>query len=445
MKFNDLVKMGLRNLFRRKARTALTVIGMVIGTISIVIMFSIGYGMRDSFIEQVMENGSMTVITVSTWGYTIDEDGNYIDTGEQKLDSDLVESIKKIDHVKSVGGMLQKNLQLTCGKYNSGMMVYAMDSSTFESFGFPGLTQGEYPTADHKDIIVFGSQARNSEFYNWGSSRGSNSKTIDWDRDTISFTFSDYTVNENKKAFTQVIKNYAVMEESENYMFNYYAWMDLDYFKELYTKYANTLKLEDRKKAIASLNKFDQIQVNVDNMENVTAVQDAIKELGYSSSSDMQYIEPMLQTSKMLQVVLGAIGGVAMVVSAINIANTMIMSIYERTKEIGIMKVLGCMLKDIRKLFLFEAALIGLLGGAIGIMLSYLLSWLINKYGAPLFESLLNTSYMYGETTGGFSRIYFWMPFVAMGFAMVVGIVSGYLPANRATKISAIEAMRTEG
>ena len=67
----------------------------------------------------------------------------------------------------------------------------------------------------------------------------------------------------------------------------------------------------------------------------------------------------MLQTSKMLQVVLGAIGGVAMVVSAINIANTMIMSIYERTKEIGIMKVLGCMLKDIRKLFLFETHLVG--------------------------------------------------------------------------------------
>ncbi len=444
MKFSDLVKMGLRNLFRRKARTALTVIGMVIGTISIVIMFSIGYGMRDSFIEQVMENGSMTVITVDTYAVHYDDEGNYIDSGTQTLNAELVDSIKGIEHVASVGGMIIKSVQLNCGKYSAYMQVYAMDSTTYESFGFPALIQGEYPTPEKNDIIVFGNQAKTDQFYNW-EARTNNSKTVDWDRDTITFTFSDYTVNENKKAFSQVIKSYAVMEESENWMYNYNVWMDLNYFKEMYTKYANTLKLEDRKKAIASLNEYNQIQVNVDNMENVTAVQDAIKELGYESSSDMQYIEPMLQTAKMLQIVLGAIGGVAMLVSAINIANTMIMSIYERTKEIGIMKVLGCMLKDIRKLFLFEAALIGLIGGALGIMLSYLLSWLINKYGAPLFESLLETSYMYGNSSGGFSRIYIWMPFVAMGFAMLVGIVSGYLPANRATKISAIEAMRTEG
>ena len=83
-------------------------------------------------------------------------------------------------------------------------------------------------------------------------------------------------------------------------------------------------------------------------------VQDKIKELGYSSESLIQYFRPTLEASKTLQLLFLFLGGVSMFVSAISIANTMIMSIYERTKEIGIMKVLGCVVKDIRLLFLLK-------------------------------------------------------------------------------------------
>ena len=156
------------------------------------------------------------------------------------------------------------------------------------------------------------------------------------------------------------------------------------------------------------------------------------------------YMEPMQETANMLQMVLGAIGGVAMLVSAINIANTMIMAIYERTKEIGIMKVLGCQVRDVKKLFLFEAGMIGLMGGLVGILVSYVASWAINKFGQPLFESLMS-GMMGAGTESKFSQIPFWLPFLAAGFSIVVGVISGYFPAKRATKISAIEAMKTEG
>jgi ABC-type antimicrobial peptide transport system permease subunit len=100
MRISDLVRMGLRNLNRRRARTALTVIGIVIGTISITVMFSIGIGLNKSFEEQVMQMGSMTMITVNNYADTMNSNGDYTGSKKQKLDDKLVESIKQIPHVK---------------------------------------------------------------------------------------------------------------------------------------------------------------------------------------------------------------------------------------------------------------------------------------------------------------------------------------------------------
>ena len=85
MRFIDLIKMGARNLLRRKARTLLTVIGVIIGTISIVVMISIGIGMNQSFESSIMENGSMTVIQISANSYYEDKDGNWTEK-KQELD-----------------------------------------------------------------------------------------------------------------------------------------------------------------------------------------------------------------------------------------------------------------------------------------------------------------------------------------------------------------------
>ena len=256
--------------------------------------------------------------------------------------------------------------------------------------------------------------------------------------------FQGYPTNERKKEFTLPLKNIAKMEQT-NGEFDYNTYMDIEYFKKIYIEYCNTLNLEDRKKAIKALEEYQQIRLNVDNIDNVIEVQDAISALGYQSYSQMQYLQPLQQASETLQMVLGALGAVAMVVSAISIANTMVMSIYERTKEIGIMKVLGCVLRDIRKLFLFEAALIGLLGGVIGVGFGYLASWLINKFGQPLFGALMSGNYMYDMENTSFSIVPIHLPLMALGVSIVVGLLSGYFPARRATKISAIEAMKTEG
>lgn len=452
MRISDLIKMGLRNLNRRKARTALTVVGVIIGTISIVVMISIGIGMNASYKAQVMELGSLTTITVNKYSSVFDENGQWVDSKEQKMDDSLVDAIRTMEHVKMVTPVIAKGAILTTGKYQAWIQVYAMEWEAFKAFDFPALTYGEYPTTGGSEGVILGYYTLQN-FYNPSGRGASGNYTADPSKDKLIMSYDayEYQRNPKKKEKKILLKDIAVMEQS-NSENDYQVYMDINTFKKHYREYIRTLKVEDRKTAEKALSNYEQIKISVDNVKNVVGVQDKIKELGYSAESLGSTLKTMENTSKMLQMVLGGVGAIAMLVSAISIANTMVMSIYERTKEIGVMKVLGCIITDIKKLFLFEAAMIGLIGGIIGIILSYLASFCINKYGAPLFEALLgsnpNMGGGMGEAAGAiqtkFSMIPIWLPILAAAFAMGVGILSGYFPAQRATKISAIEAMKTE-
>ncbi|WOO35233.1 FtsX-like permease family protein [Anaerocolumna sp. AGMB13020] len=445
MKISDLIKIGLRNLNRRKARTLLTVMGVVIGTISIVVMISIGIGMKKNYTQQVMELGSLTTITVNSSGGYVDDKGNYTSFKTEPMNDELVSKIMAIPHVKVVVPLITTSAYLTSGKYETNIQMYVIDSSYMPTMEFPGVSMGNLPTPENNKAIVFGSDAL-MNFYN-PYSRNYDSKQIDITKDKINFGFNpwQYQMDPKKKAFSIKVDQYAILEKANNYEFDYFGYMDINYFRHLYQKYVSTLKAEERKKALSAVANYSNLKVTVDNFKNVEEVQEAIDALGYQTDSLAKLMAPMLSTANMLQMVLGAIGAVSMLVSAINIANTMIMSIYERTKEIGIMKVLGCLVRDVKKLFLFEAGMIGLIGGVVGITLSYIASWAINKFGGPLFQALMSTNYMYNPENSKFSDIPLWLPLVAAGLSMLVGILSGYYPARRATKISAIEAMKTDG
>lgn len=145
----------------------------------------------------------------------------------------------------------------------------------------------------------------------------------------------------------------------------------------------------------------------------------------------------------MIQAVLGGIGAISLLVAALGITNTMIMSIYERTREIGVMKVLGCLLTDIRQLFLWEAGIIGFTGGITGLLLSIGASLLLNRFGGSLGGFLGGGSGPDGQPLP-ISVIPLWLSCSSVGFATLVGLVSGFAPANRAMKLSALEAIRSE-
>ena len=138
-------------------------------------------------------------------------------------------------------------------------------------------------------------------------------------------------------------------------------------------------------------------------------------------------MDSMKRQMAIIQAVLGGIGAVSLFVAAIGIANTMMMSIYERTKEIGVMKVLGCSLKNIRKMFLMEAGLIGVIGGyhRKHIKLSYISSdQYTGKKRLGVMDGMAQISY-----------IPLWLMLASIGFAMLVGLLAGYFPAKRAMKL----------
>jgi ABC-type antimicrobial peptide transport system permease subunit len=178
---------------------------------------------------------------------------------------------------------------------------------------------------------------------------------------------------------------------------------------------------------------YSELDVNVDDMDYVMEVQNYINELGYNAYSNAEWLESDQKTMGYIQAVLGGIGAVSLFVAAIGIANTMMMSIYERTKEIGVMKVLGCDLKDIRNLFLMEAGFIGLIGGVIGLILSFTISVIINHIAASASDYMTGISY-----------IPLWLVVISLGFAILVGMMAGFFPARRAMRLSPLAAIRNE-
>ncbi|HEX3022758.1 MAG TPA: FtsX-like permease family protein [Lachnospiraceae bacterium] len=447
MKISDLIKMGLRNLLRRKARTALTVVGVVIGTISILVMFSISIGMNTSFTKQMNDMGSLTSITISKFAPIKDDSGNYIDSKEQVIDDNLLKLINEIEHVKTATPIISADMSVRIGSKIMGYApVQALDYEALMNLDLPKTTFGELPIDENSEVIIMGSGIPKNYFYNMR-----NGATYEYNpqKDKLVGTINlyQYQLKDDSKSAEFFIKDKVAILE-QNSQFDYQCYMSIKAYKKWYEKAVQYLKTSDKKKAMKDLNEYQQIQVVVDTVDNVDKVESTINDMGYKTESLNQTRKPLQKTSKMLQTVLGGVGIVAMVVSAVSIANTMVMSIYERTKEIGVMKVLGCCISDIKKLFLFEAGMIGFIGSIIGLIFGFIASYCINKFGKPLFEALMKSttvSYEPTTVTTQFSIIPFWLPFLAIGIGIFVGVLSGYFPARRATKISAIEAMKTEG
>jgi ABC-type antimicrobial peptide transport system permease subunit len=156
--------------------------------------------------------------------------------------------------------------------------------------------------------------------------------------------------------------------------------------------------------------------------------------LGVATAQEM--IEEFLKIFNVVALVLGAIGAISLFVAAIGVINTMIMATLERTKEIGLLRASGAMRSTVRRLFTFEASLLGMVGGAIGVGVAYGAVILARHFGA---EELAKQG-----IDAAVISIPLWLAFSTVAITTFIGMLAGLLPAIRASRLNPIEALRYE-
>ncbi len=450
MKFLDLLRMSSSNLWKRKVRTVLTVLGVVIGVASIVVMVSLGLGLSRSLMEEYASYGSLTQVQVNEpWNDSASEE-------VKRLDQALIDDILSMEHVESVYPVLETQALAKYGSYEAYLQIQGMPKEAFADMNIQ-VAQGRLPGEDKTLQFFYGNQVLQN-FMNSKGNGGDYWQTgelpdIDLMNDPIFviFDMNAYyeagTVDENgqtkKPPKKYLIETCGVELTPGENEWTQYGWMTLCDIEQLETE----LKKIFKNKVIPGQPStktgkpykeifYSRLLVNVDDMENVVALQKQISDMGYEAYSETEWLESQQKTMGYIQAVLGGIGAVSLFVAAIGITNTMMMSIYERTKEIGVMKVLGCDLRNIRSLFLLEAGFIGFIGGVIGLGLSLILSVVVNKVAVGASESM--------GITGGISYIPPWLGLLALVFAVMVGMVAGFFPARRAMRLSPLAAIRNE-
>ena len=466
MKISDEISLSARNLLRRKGRTALTLVGVVIGTCMVVLMISLGIAQTKTNEEMLQSWGDLTQVQIYGYGMMMGSDGKPL-----YLDDAAIANIKQIPHVAAATPYAQAyNLEgeITAGRngrYTSDIYnLIGIDPTALEPMGF-ALQSGSWPTntpASEKATklqVLVGS----STGYNFQDSRKSYNSPkryrYEGQTDANGKELPPF-VDIDKDKMTLTIKTgEGSTEKSRSWELEIVGVLEPDGAKGYWTQSGIVLRIQDMKmlqkiyndmtKTKEESKSYDQVYVKVDDLSNVTDVETAIHDLGFTNTYSMnQQREEMQKQVMNSQMIFGGIAAVSLLVAAINIINTMTMAIYERTREIGVMKVLGCELGNIRTMFLLESSTIGFIGGLIGLGISLIASFVLNNLstlGQGLdLSGLMGGGYYMGAGGGTISIIPPWLMLAALVFATLVGLVAGILPANKAVKISALEAIRHE-
>jgi ABC-type antimicrobial peptide transport system permease subunit len=445
VKRNDLFRICLQNLMRRKSRTFLTVLGVLIGCCSIVIMVSLGIGMKESQDRMLASMGDLTIITVNA-----PQSGK----GKVKLDDTLVRQLKTISGVEAV--MPKKSLEVegvllmagTGNRYKAEWTtVVGLDPQAMEKMGYTLLEGTEAKRSG--DVIIGQYLAYSFQ----DSMRPEGRNTIDrWSGD---WDEHGNLINVPPAYFDPMKEKLTLEIETQNGKFSV-PLKPVGVVKEDYSKGSETsegimMSLSDLRKIMEKAQtgkkkqvSFDTVLVKVSDISRVADVESEIKAMGYATESMESIRKPMEKEARQKQMMLGGLGAISLFVAALGITNTMIMSISERTREIGIMKALGCYVTDIRILFLSEAGAIGLIGGVIGCIISFLTSVTINLISLGPTVSNLIPAIVGGEGISRVSVIPPWLLIFAVLFSVLIGLGSGYYPANKAVRIPALEAIKSE-
>lgn len=483
MRFADYIFMAFRNIRRQKLRSVLTIFAVVIGATSITIMLAAVFSLKGFMTKQFEQNGTFQQVAVSPqsdlkWDSRNDGGSNQC-TDCVKLTDDLATKIATEAHVVGVAREVQVG-QFQAVEYGSQKLkTYGLTS--YDSNGIirstilagrdmqPGDTTGVVTiSSDYADQIGFkhnyqgliGKQLSliTQNYYSgvgsdplqqfkdqqaWFSTHpGQDGRDYQPTPVTLTAKIVGITDANSQSQQIRVPLEWARgMLESQQAVITQ-ADQDAAQAKcrAARTPNCNTQPTPSSVKTTDELAKqgYNSFIVKVDQSSNAAAVAKNIKNKYKVGAADAQTeIKQQLGVFNILGAVLGGIGGIALVVAAVGVVNTMIMSILERTREIGVMRAVGARRGTVSRLFTFEAALLGFFGGVVGLGIGYGAVLIAN----PFINKQLSSNNISGSNI---ITLPIWLVIGVIALTTAIGILAGLYPARRAAKLDPVEALHYE-
>lgn len=391
--------MAFSSIKERRLRSALTVLGIVIGIAAIISLVSIGEGMRRGITDMLEQFGANKIMVMPSMQMGF---GPPV-IGESLTEDDL-DDIKRVRGVDIAVPILFRSLPVEFNGESEVLSITGVDTEDAEEF--------------FSDIQAF--QLEAGRFQRSGDRYGIVIGYL-----IAKNVFSDEVkLNDRLEIKETNFEVIGIMNEMGNQQDDTMIILPLDTLRDMIDEETEItmffIKVKDANRIEYVV---DSIQKNLD---------DEHGEDTFMVMSTMQLTEQIGSITSMISVFLGGIAGISLLVAGIGISNTMLMSIMERTREIGIMKAVGATNKEIMEIFLIESAAIGLIGGILGCVIGIGISRVISTASSYFFGMSINTA----VTPELIS--------IGLGFAVGVGVVSGLFPARRAAKLKPVEALRYE-
>ena len=406
MNYGELIKSAITALRGNLLRTLLTMLGIIIGIASVILIISLGQGATASINNQLSSFGTNTIY-ISPGSSENGQGLQQSQTNSLKLeDADALTDKTRIQNISAVSAVVSKPTQASANgqTININAQGVGADYATIQSLG---LAQGEFFTKDDElslsRVAVLGSEVVTDLFGEGAEPVGE-------------------TVKIDNRSFRVV----GVLQEKDSSTFS-------NPNKAIYVPVNTAMKI------LLGQDYVSSIMIEVENGELVNQTVNDITDLmidqhnitegktkDFSVNSSQQALATVGSVTGLLTSLLAGIAGISLVVGGIGIMNIMLVTVTERTKEIGLLKSIGARDRDILTQFLIEAIVLTLVGGAIGILFGIALSFIIS--------SIIKIPFVIS-----FSAIA-----LAVGVSSGVGLLFGYYPAQRAAKLSPIEALRFE-
>jgi len=446
MKPLDLLRLVFGNLSRRKARVALTAIGVVIGTAAVVILVSLAIGLQKNANEQLYGIGDLSQIQVSPMygsegpvmvagGVKVSGGGG----GGGPVDEPRLLTNSALDELRAMPGVISvipqdyfySSMVMKFRRLEGGSGIRGVGADDLNMLGL-NATQGS--TKLRRGSVIVGAMV-STVFYDPRLRPGQEPPPPPdlYDQqlqvDAIKYDTTGYEIRKHLN-----LQVSGVLQQTGSDA-DWTVFMTLDEVKAL-NEWAGGAKINYNKTG------YPQVVVKISDPKDAVDIADQITQMGFQAFTFQSFVQGINSFYQVLQIIFGGVGAIALLVAAIGIANTMTMSILERTREIGLMKAVGATNRDVLAIFLGEAAGIGFIGGLGGVTIGWL---------AGQFINVLAIAYIANQTSqqGGIPpsvAVYtpVWLPIFALVFSTIVGMISGLYPALRAATMIPVLALKYE-